>query len=74
MALFAQSLSSMAQGYLFGNPIAGPKGAPPTIPPIIINPDDPRSEHEPGLAIDPRVIPVGPPLVPPPRPAIWLAY
>ena len=72
MALSAQSLSSMAQAFFFGKSSAGPKGAPPTIPPIVINPDHPRNEQEPDPAIDPRIVPTGPPLVPPPRPAIWL--
>ena len=46
---------------------AGPKGAPPTIPPIIINP---HGEQAPQPSIDPRHAPLNPPVVPPPRPAI----
>jgi hypothetical protein len=47
----------------------GPKGAPPAIPPIIINPFTYRS---PAPAIDPRVTPLNPPAAPP-RPAMLLA-
>ena len=46
---------------------AGPKGAPPTIPPIIINP---HAEQAPQPAIDPIHTPLRPPVMPPPRPAI----
>ncbi|MCA1247530.1 hypothetical protein [Massilia sp. MS-15] len=40
----------------------GPPSAPPTIPPIIINP---FNQETPPPAVDPRPIPVGPPLRPP---------
>ena len=43
----------------------GPPSAPPAIPPIIINP---FSYHSPSPAIDPHVLPPGPPLMPPPQP------
>lgn len=46
---------------------AGPKGAPPAIPPIIINP---YQYQVPGAAIDPHKPPPGPPLTPPSRPAV----
>jgi hypothetical protein len=72
MALSAQSLSSMAHAFFLEEFSAGPKIAPPTIPPIVINPDHRRNEQQPDPAIDPHIIPAGPPLVPPPRPAIWL--
>ena len=39
-----------------------PPSAPPTIPPIIINP---FNREIPNPAIDPRPTPPGPPLVPP---------
>jgi len=48
--------------------ISGPKdppSAPPAIPPIIINP---FNRHTPAPNGDPRSIPVGPPIVPPPGP------
>ena len=51
---------------------AGPKGAPPTIPPIIIN--NPLAQQAPRPAIDPRHTPLGPPLTPPPRPRISCRY
>lgn len=43
----------------------GPPSAPPTIPPIIINP---YGRETPSPAIDPRHIPVGPPIRPPRQP------
>jgi hypothetical protein len=46
----------------------GPPSAPPTIPPIIINPF--TREMPPVPAIDPRPHPVRPPLVPPRRPGM----
>lgn len=49
--------------------IKGPPSAPPTIPPIIINP---YTYHMPEPAIDPRRTPLGPPIMPPPRPAMSL--
>jgi hypothetical protein len=51
--------------------IAGPKGAPPTIPPIIINP---FSYKTPAPAIDPRPPTPSPPVAPPPRPAMSLEF
>jgi len=42
-----------------------PPSAPPAIPPIIINP---FNRHTPAPNGDPRPIPVGPPIVPPPGP------
>jgi hypothetical protein len=51
--------------------IAGPKGAPPTIPPIIINP---FSYQTPAPAIDPRPPTPSPPVAPPPRPAMSLEF
>jgi hypothetical protein len=50
-----------------GQHAAGPKGAPPTIPPIIINP---FRYQVPGPAIDPRSPPPSPPIMPPSRPAM----
>jgi len=50
--------------------VLGPKGAPPAIPPIIINP---FNYHQPEPAIDPRSPPPSPPIAPPPRPAMSLA-
>lgn len=50
---------------------AGPKGAPPAIPPIIINP---FSYESPAPAIDPRRPPPSPPIAPPSRPSISLGY
>jgi hypothetical protein len=50
---------------------AGPKGAPPAIPPIIINP---FSYQRPEPAIDPRSPPPSPPIAPPPRPAMSFAH
>ena len=49
---------------------AGPKGAPPTIPPIIITP---FRYQVPGPAIDPRTPPPSPPIEPPSRPALSLS-
>ncbi|HAT31719.1 MAG TPA: hypothetical protein DCW29_12970 [Janthinobacterium sp.] len=46
---------------------AGPKGAPPAIPPIIITP---FSYQSPAPAIDPRRPPPSPPVAPPARPSI----
>ena len=43
----------------------GPHSAPPTIPPIIINP---FSYQAPAPAIDPRIPPLGPPVRPAHRP------
>ncbi len=51
-----------------GGPDNGPS-APPTIPPIIINP---FSYQTPAPAIDPRVPPDSPPLIPPGRSEIRL--
>ena len=48
---------------------AGPKGAPPAIPPIIITP---FNYETPKPAIDPPKPPLSPPLTPPTRPAISL--
>lgn len=45
----------------------GPKGAPPAIPPIIITPFQYPLRQP---AIDPRALLPGPPVAPPPRPAI----
>lgn len=45
-----------------------PPSAPPAIPPIIINPHHPSNRHTPAPNGDPRPIPVGPPIVPPPGP------
>ena len=45
----------------------GPPSAPPTIPPIIITP---FSYQKPEPAIDPRITPPRPPIMPPPRPCI----
>lgn len=53
-----------------GQAAAGPKGAPPTIPPIIINP---FRYDTPGPAIDPRQPPPAPPVTPPARPSMSLA-
>jgi hypothetical protein len=50
---------------------AGPKGAPPAIPPIIITP---FHYHTPGPAIDPRRPPPSPPVAPPQRPAMSLLF
>lgn len=47
----------------------GPPSAPPTIPPIIINP---FKYQTPDPAIDPRITPIGPPILPPRRPAMSL--
>jgi hypothetical protein len=49
---------------------AGPKGAPPAIPPIIITP---FNYQRPEPAIDPRPPPPSPPIAPPPRPAMSFA-
>jgi hypothetical protein len=54
---------------------AGPKGAPPAIPPIIINPVvdsgiPPYGRRSPHPAIDPYVAPAKPPVTPPPAPSI----
>ena len=49
--------------------LAGPKGAPPAIPPIIINP---FVYQKPEPAIDPRKPPPSPPIAPPARPAMSL--
>jgi hypothetical protein len=49
----------------FGGGPKGPPSAPPTIPPIIINP---FTYGTPSPAIDPRVLPPGPPLMPPRQP------
>ncbi len=49
---------------------AGPKGAPPAIPPIIINP---FSYQSPAPAIDPRRPPPSPPVAPPSRPSMSFA-
>lgn len=54
---------------LAGMTLAGPKGAPPTIPPIIINP---VRYEVPGPAIDPRKPPPHPPVTPPARPSMSL--
>ena len=53
-----------------GGPHNGPS-APPTIPPIIINP---YSYQTPAPAIDPRVPPDAPPLIPPRHSDIRLAW
>ena len=50
---------------------AGPKGAPPAIPPIIITP---FNYETPKPAIDPRKPPPSPPLMPPTRPAMSLEF
>lgn len=55
--------------HVAGLSLAGPKGAPPTIPPIIINP---FSYEVPGPAIDPRRPPPSPPVTPPARPSMSL--
>lgn len=48
----------------------GPKGAPPTIPPIIIK----RPKTKPADApIDPHTTLPGPPIIPPPAPPISIA-
>jgi len=47
----------------------GPPSAPPTIPPIIINP---FKYYSPEPAIDPRITPLGPPVIPPRQPAMSL--
>lgn len=49
---------------------AGPKGAPPAIPPIIITP---YSYQTPAPAIDPRLPPPSPPIAPPARPSLSFA-
>lgn len=48
----------------------GGKGAPPAIPPIIINP---FSYQTPAPAIDPRITPLGPPITPVYRPDLRFA-
>ena len=50
---------------LSGGGPKGPPSAPPAIPPIIINP---YSYQTPAPAIDPRIAPAGPPIMPPPPP------
>ncbi|MFM9437070.1 hypothetical protein ACFDR9_004157 [Janthinobacterium sp. CG_23.3] len=50
---------------------AGPKGAPPAIPPIIITP---YSYQSPAPAIDPRRPPPSPPVAPPSRPSMSFEY
>lgn len=50
---------------------AGPKGAPPAIPPIIITP---FSYQSPAPAIDPRRPPPSPPVAPPSRPSMSFDY
>ncbi|RJG11300.1 hypothetical protein [Massilia cavernae] len=45
----------------------GPPSAPPAVPPIIINP---FCYHSPQPAIDPFVIPLRPPVLPPRLPGI----
>ena len=55
--------------HVAGLGLAGPKGAPPTIPPIIINP---FRYEVPGPAIDPRKPPPSPPVTPPSRPSMSL--
>ncbi|WP_036172462.1 hypothetical protein [Massilia sp. 9096] len=51
-----------------------PPSAPPTIPPIIINPfTDQTRRPIPNPAIDPRSKPPGPPIVPPPGPSLRMA-
>lgn len=50
---------------------AGPKGAPPAIPPIIITP---FSYQSPAPAIDPRRPPPSPPIAPPARPSMSFEY
>ena len=57
-------------GRRLGAGAAGPKGAPPAIPPIIINP---FRYQVPGPAIDPRAPPPNPPIAPPSPPAMSLA-
>jgi hypothetical protein len=48
-----------------------PPSAPPAIPPIVIDPfADPMSRYIPHPSIDPRPILPGPPVVPPPAPAL----
>lgn len=47
----------------------GPPSAPPAIPPIIINPFNRHEDWDTRPpAGDPRPIPVGPPVMPPPGP------
>jgi hypothetical protein len=55
---------------LSGGGIKGPPSAPPTIPPIIINP---FSYQTPAPAIDPRITPLGPPITPVYRPDLRFA-
>ncbi|WLI89581.1 hypothetical protein Q4S45_00155 [Massilia sp. R2A-15] len=52
------------QAFALGGP-KGPPSAPPTIPPIIINP---FNRETPAPAIDPRLPPIGRPVMPPPGP------
>jgi hypothetical protein len=56
-------------GLANGGKLKGPPSAPPTIPPIIINP---FSYQMPAPAIDPRTRPDRPPVTPPPRPGIYM--
>lgn len=67
-----QPLPRQRSAFVPGQPAsaAGPKGAPPAIPPIIITP---FNYQRPEPAIDPRPPPPTPPIAPPPRPAMSFA-
>jgi hypothetical protein len=53
----------------FASGTKGPPSAPPTVPPIIIDPFN-RHTPSPMPSIDPRRSPPGPPIIPPGRPAM----